>query len=234
VSLHEEREDHDRQEDQGGHGEKVTLKLDAQFGDACNVGRDYPEIIKSAEADVFPLDEGDDPEQATARARGRISFADFTLQSVVGTPDRIRTHIQALIDAGIDYVIVYLPRVAYDHAPMERFAEEVIAHFVWRDVITGDKLAITLQFESRGADPPLDPDSERTMTELLRQVIARIELLPSEQQDAIAEKMQRELEELEWDALVAKPSSQRYLAHLAAEAREEDAAGLTEESTDRW
>lgn len=72
------------------------------------------------------------------------------------------------------------------------------------------------------------------MTETLRRVVALIEQLPAEQLDALAELMQRELEEREWAALVAQPRSQRVLDHLASEARREDAAGQTHESTDRW
>jgi hypothetical protein len=34
--------------------------------------------------------------------------------------------IQNLLDVGIEYVIVYIPRVAYDHRPMLRFAREVL------------------------------------------------------------------------------------------------------------
>ncbi len=37
--------------------------------------------------------------------------------------------IQTLVDAGIDYVIVYMPGLAYDQQPLERFAAEVIPHF---------------------------------------------------------------------------------------------------------
>lgn len=72
------------------------------------------------------------------------------------------------------------------------------------------------------------------MTETLRRVVAQIEQLSPEQQDAIAEAMERELEEREWEALVAKPGSQRFLDRLAAEARHADATGQTRESTDRW
>ena len=72
------------------------------------------------------------------------------------------------------------------------------------------------------------------MTETLRRVVALIEQLPAEQQDAIAAAMERELEEREWDALVASPDSQRFLARLAAEARQEDATGQTQPATDSW
>ena len=72
------------------------------------------------------------------------------------------------------------------------------------------------------------------MTELLRRVVAQIELLPPEQQDAIAEALQRELEEREWDDLLATPASQRFLDELVAEALQEDAAGKTRESGESW
>ena len=72
------------------------------------------------------------------------------------------------------------------------------------------------------------------MTEQLRRVVAEVEQLPAEEQDRIAELMQRELEEREWDGLVSKPGSRRFLEHLAAEARREDAAGETRESGDTW
>jgi F420-dependent oxidoreductase-like protein len=134
----------------GGGGEKVTLKLVAQYGDACNVGRepdicrhklevlkghcedvgrDYGEIIKSAEADVFLLEDGADPETATAQVRGRKSFEDFSRGTVVGTRDEVRAHIQALADAGIDYVIVYMAGLAHDREPIQRFADQVIPAF---------------------------------------------------------------------------------------------------------
>jgi hypothetical protein len=60
--------------------------------------------------------------------------------------------------------------------------------------------------------------------------VAQIEFLPPDQQDAIAEAMRRELEEREWDILLATPGSRRALTRLAAEARHEGAAGGTHES----
>jgi DnaJ-domain-containing protein 1 len=72
------------------------------------------------------------------------------------------------------------------------------------------------------------------MTELLRRVVAEIERLPAEEQDAIAERLQREMEEREWAERVAKPGSQRFLEALAAEARREDASGEAKESGERW
>jgi F420-dependent oxidoreductase-like protein len=126
----------------GGGGEKVTLKLVAQYGDACNVGRDpdicrhklevlkghcenlgrdYGEIIKSAELDAVILNEGDDADAI----RESLLF-DYT---VVGKAEEVRAYVQRLLDAGIDYIIVYLPGVATNHDLITQFEEEVIAHF---------------------------------------------------------------------------------------------------------
>ncbi len=37
--------------------------------------------------------------------------------------------LERLAQAGADYVIFYVPRVAYDHEPMQRIAEDVIPRF---------------------------------------------------------------------------------------------------------
>ncbi len=134
----------------GGSGEKVTLKLVAQFGDACNVGgdldtirhkldvlkghcetvgRDYGEIVRSTTLNVFPLASGDDPERATAQARGTKPFEEYARAVTVGTPDQIAEKIRPLVDAGINYVLFYLPRIAYDHEPLHHVATEVVPQF---------------------------------------------------------------------------------------------------------
>jgi len=133
----------------GGSGEKVTLKLVAQFGDACNIGADpneiphklsvlrqhcetvsrrYEDIIKSCSIGAFVIDKGADPERATARLRGSKSLEEFASPEggMVGDADRIAERIQQLIDAGIDYVLVYIPGIAYDLEPLYRFESEVI------------------------------------------------------------------------------------------------------------
>jgi F420-dependent oxidoreductase-like protein len=128
----------------GGSGERVTLKLVAQFGDACNVGgdpdtirhklgvlrqhcetvgRNYDDIVKSAEAEVLVISRGDDPERARARARGYGGFREGTL---VADADTVAAHLRTLIEAGIDYFIIYIPGVAYDQEPLHRFETEVI------------------------------------------------------------------------------------------------------------
>ena len=36
---------------------------------------------------------------------------------------------QPMVEAGVDYFITYMPRVAYDPTPIERFAGEVVPNF---------------------------------------------------------------------------------------------------------
>ena len=72
------------------------------------------------------------------------------------------------------------------------------------------------------------------MTETLKRVVLQVEQLSPEEQDAIAEGIERELADRKWEALFASPASDRFLERLEAEARREDAAGLTQESMDRW
>ncbi len=134
----------------GGSGEKVALKLVARWGDACNVignveklrhkfdvlhrhcddlGRDYQEITRSTSVNVYLLEEGEDPEDATALARGGMSYDEYSRQFMVGTAEEIVDRLRPMVDAGVDYFIVYLPRVAYEPAMVERFAKEVVPEF---------------------------------------------------------------------------------------------------------
>ncbi len=132
----------------GGGGEKVTLKLVARWGDACNVGggdvdtikrklsvlkghceslgRDYEEITRSTSINVHLLEEGDDPKEATAQARGGRGYDEYAREFIVGTSDEVAERLRPMAEAGIDYFIVYLPRVAYDPEPVRRFARDVI------------------------------------------------------------------------------------------------------------
>jgi len=132
----------------GCGGEKVTLKLVARWGDACNfgggdldtikhkfdvlrghcenLGRDYEEITRSTSVNVYLLEDGEDPEEATREARGPKSYDEYSREFMVGTPEEIVARLQPLADAGVDYFITYMPRVAYDPTPVERFAREVI------------------------------------------------------------------------------------------------------------
>jgi len=131
----------------GGGGERVTLKLVAKWGDACNIGgepaairhklgvlrqhcqdaqRNYDDITKSTSLNVYPIESGADPERATARVRGNMTYSDFASQVTVGDAGAIRDKIEPLVEAGIDYLITYIPGVAYDHEPLHRFEADVM------------------------------------------------------------------------------------------------------------
>jgi alkanesulfonate monooxygenase SsuD/methylene tetrahydromethanopterin reductase-like flavin-dependent oxidoreductase (luciferase family) len=59
------------------------------------------------------------------RASYRWSVEQMRQNAIVGTPQQVAEEIQAKVDAGVNYVITYFPRVAYDHASLHIFAEEV-------------------------------------------------------------------------------------------------------------
>ncbi|HEY0698908.1 MAG TPA: LLM class F420-dependent oxidoreductase [Micromonospora sp.] len=132
----------------GGSGEQLTLNLVARYADATNltdhtdpgfyrhkldvlrrhcdeVGRDYDSILKTASLTVFTAPD----ERALDRlvepfvgAGGREALA---AGSAVGTPDRLVDIFGALVEAGIDYFILYFQRPT-DPEPMELFADQVV------------------------------------------------------------------------------------------------------------
>ncbi|HUY76888.1 MAG TPA: hypothetical protein VMV29_08955 [Ktedonobacterales bacterium] len=67
------------------------------------------------------------------------------------------------------------------------------------------------------------------MVDELRVAIERAQQQPDEVQRRIAQLIAEEIEEQEWDTLVATPESQAFLAELAAETRAAIAAGETED-----
>ena len=67
------------------------------------------------------------------------------------------------------------------------------------------------------------------VTERMQQAIRRLQNLPDERQNDMAERILDEIDEMEWDAIVSRPQVQRALRRIVAEAGEQDAAGETEE-----
>jgi F420-dependent oxidoreductase-like protein len=135
----------------GGSGEQVTLKLVARFADACNfagdpetlrrkydilrghcetVGRDFESITRSSNRMLFPLKPGEDPRQATERAREAVgaTYEEYLNTVEVGTPEQLVERLQPVVDAGVNYLIAYIPEVAYDHDRLHLYAEEIIPH----------------------------------------------------------------------------------------------------------
>jgi F420-dependent oxidoreductase-like protein len=120
----------------GGGGEKVTLKLVAKYADAANigagepdaireklailkghcdtVGRDYDEIIKSTNFVYLPIEDGDDPHKAADKARGGVELEQFIASTFIGTAEQMTAKVDAVLEAGADYVNFYVPGVALD------------------------------------------------------------------------------------------------------------------------
>src|SRR5690242_8271841 len=113
----------------GGGGEKVTLKLVAQYGDACNVsgdletikqkfavlkehcetvGRDYESIHRTV-ACVCSIGETD--EQARAKIPAALLGRPITAGALIGNPDTIRKRLAELEAAGVQEVILGFPDV---------------------------------------------------------------------------------------------------------------------------
>lgn len=132
----------------GGGGEKVTLKLVAQYGDACNlnadvetvrhklevlrghcdtVGRDYASLTKSIEfyAILGDRKEVDRVVRDTARRSGMDEDFVRTWHPMAGDASRLAELVHAYTELGVDYVIVNLPNAAEGGA-IEHFAREVL------------------------------------------------------------------------------------------------------------
>jgi F420-dependent oxidoreductase-like protein len=135
----------------GGSGEKVTLKLVAKYGDACNfhgtnparyrhkfdvlrqhcddVGRDYGTIIKSGFIMTAPLLPGQDGEWLTRNLREGDSYEVYCKRAAIGSRQQIIDVYGGLIDAGLDYIIAAdVPQVAHLDT-LRMIGEEVLPAF---------------------------------------------------------------------------------------------------------
>jgi F420-dependent oxidoreductase-like protein len=118
----------------GGGGEQVTLKLVAQYGDACNVGnldpegfehkfsvikkhcdeagRDYNTIHRTVMLNCA-IAETDDAALAKSEPfRRNIPSGRIREQALVGTPDAIRKRLIEIEQAGAQEIILYMPDAA--------------------------------------------------------------------------------------------------------------------------
>src|SRR5205085_5261059 len=119
----------------GGGGEKVTLKLVAQYADASNIGSSSPEdvkqkfeILKNHCANVgrdyktirktvlLNCSIGPDENETLQRAKkenfGRNAKGDefITQRSLVGTPEKIKSRLVEYENVGVEEVILYFPQ----------------------------------------------------------------------------------------------------------------------------
>ncbi len=67
------------------------------------------------------------------------------------------------------------------------------------------------------------------MNERLRAVVDRVEKLPDADQEALAELLEEEMEEREWEALTRRPGAHAFHDQLRAELREAEERGELEE-----
>jgi len=107
----------------GGGGEQVTLKLVAKYANAANFGGGDPDVIKAKLAVLRGHCDrlGRDYDSIT-KSTSLVLETNTTSAEAIGK-------IERAIEAGADYFIVYIPRVAYDLEPLHRFAAEVIPQF---------------------------------------------------------------------------------------------------------
>ena len=138
----------------GGGGERVTLKLVAQYGDGCNiggdiatvrhkldalrehcdaVGRDYDSISKTMELYAM-LGDAAEVDRVVAGAARRTGADESFIRSWHphhGDADRIAGIIESYVEAGIEYFIVNLPN-AFEGGVITRFAEEIFPRVGYR------------------------------------------------------------------------------------------------------
>jgi F420-dependent oxidoreductase-like protein len=114
----------------GGGGEKRTLRLVAQYGDASNifgnlatirhkldvlarhceaVGRDPAEITKTKLATLVIARTEAEAERKAASVRAIVGDEWFDTAVIAGAPDQVVDQVQAYFDAGLDGMLVNLP-----------------------------------------------------------------------------------------------------------------------------
>jgi alkanesulfonate monooxygenase SsuD/methylene tetrahydromethanopterin reductase-like flavin-dependent oxidoreductase (luciferase family) len=129
----------------GGGGEKVTLKLVAQYGDACNIGhldvaglehkfsvlkkhcddigRDYNSIKRTV---LFNCAIAATDEEAMAKAgpyARNIPSGRIREQALVGTPEAIRRRLKEIEQAGAQEIIIFM-QDSKDLESVRMFAQE--------------------------------------------------------------------------------------------------------------
>ncbi len=130
----------------GGGGEKVTLKLVAQYGDACNVngslatlqhkfsilkehcetvGRDYNSIHRTSNS-LCVIADTDEEAQARIPEIARARMGDTLTTALIGSPQTIRQRLAAYEAVGVQELILMFPDVLQLDS-LRRFAQEIIA-----------------------------------------------------------------------------------------------------------
>jgi alkanesulfonate monooxygenase SsuD/methylene tetrahydromethanopterin reductase-like flavin-dependent oxidoreductase (luciferase family) len=130
----------------GGGGEKVTLRLVARYGDACNVGggldivkrkerilvehcesvgRDQAEIERTVGMGTIIIrDSRQEAERVQREMAERNGKADAWKDQPVGTPEDVAEHLAPYLEIGYRHLICGFPS-PYDEESMTRLATEV-------------------------------------------------------------------------------------------------------------
>jgi alkanesulfonate monooxygenase SsuD/methylene tetrahydromethanopterin reductase-like flavin-dependent oxidoreductase (luciferase family) len=140
-----------------GGGEKKTLRIAAESAAYTNfagtldgfrhksavleqhcrdIGRDFGQIVRSANFDVFiGRDEAEVAERQAALIDRLATVVDpatmegvkaYVARALVGTPEQIVERLEQLKAAGLGYAILYFGDAAYDLSSIELFAREVV------------------------------------------------------------------------------------------------------------
>jgi F420-dependent oxidoreductase-like protein len=130
----------------GGDGEKVTLKLVAQYADACNVGdgpatvrqklavlkehceavgRDY-ESIRRTSSTLCLMADSDEQARALLPAERKARLGNNVTTALIGSPETIRKRLAAYEEAGVqELVLRFLDGTNLE--ALRRFAKEFFA-----------------------------------------------------------------------------------------------------------
>ncbi|OIJ24936.1 LLM class F420-dependent oxidoreductase [Nocardioides luteus] len=144
-----------------GGGEKVTLKIAAQYADYTNfagdaetfqakseilrghcdnLGRDFGEITRSANYNVFIGETEKDVQDRIdwyadhlTKSLGEAAGAEHARRSgsqgLTGTPEQIVEKLKAMEELGMTYAITYFGDAAYDRSSIELFESQVVPEF---------------------------------------------------------------------------------------------------------
>lgn len=134
----------------GGSGEKVTLRLVAKYGDACNltggpktikhkleilrehcktVGRNYDDILKTKLGHLIIGKDANEVRSFVQRdRRPGLTEEQYSETVIYGTPEQVVEKIQELVDAGLQYLILNID-YPNEERSLKLFAEKVIPEF---------------------------------------------------------------------------------------------------------
>ncbi|MER7557685.1 LLM class F420-dependent oxidoreductase [Nocardioides sp. NPDC126508] len=144
-----------------GGGEKVTLKIAAQYADYTNfagdaetfqakseilrghcdkLGRDFSEITRSSNYNVFIGETEKDVQDRIdwyadhlTKSLGEAAGAEHARRSgsqgLTGTPEQIVEKLKAMEELGMTYAITYFGDAAYDRSSIELFESQVAPEF---------------------------------------------------------------------------------------------------------